>query len=78
MFDFFKKNKIPAPEITAEMPLHEALAETTPTIEPTKPAEPVKSAVPSKTWAERLKQGLSKTRNLLGGQLASLFWRRQN
>ncbi|MDD2833915.1 MAG: signal recognition particle-docking protein FtsY [Methylotenera sp.] len=31
------------------------------------------AAEPSKSWAERLKQGLSKTRNQLGNQLAGLF-----
>ncbi|HZV98536.1 MAG TPA: signal recognition particle-docking protein FtsY [Methylophilaceae bacterium] len=50
MFDFFKKDKSPAP-----------------TAEPANPAEPAIS------WAERLKQGLARTRSQLGGQLAGLF-----
>lgn len=57
MFDFFKKDK------------------TQPNAKPDKeqlkpdPAE----ATPGRSWAERLKQGLSKTRSQLGNQLASLF-----
>lgn len=35
--------------------------------------KPQPAAEPSKSWAERLKQGLSKTRNQLGNQLAGLF-----
>lgn len=50
MFDFFKKDKSPAP-----------------TAEPANPVEPATS------WAERLKQGLARTRSQLGGQLAGLF-----
>ncbi|HAF01957.1 MAG TPA: signal recognition particle-docking protein FtsY, partial [Methylophilaceae bacterium] len=38
---------------------------TTPVAEP--------SVDPKKSWADRLKEGLSKTRQQLGGQLASLF-----
>ena len=44
MFDFFKKDKKPEAQATAQ-----------------------------KSWAERLKQGLSRTRSQLGNQLASLF-----
>ena len=43
---------------------------------PPKPAPeaPVEATpAPSASWGERLKQGLAKTRNLLGGQLNSLF-----
>ena len=57
MFDFFKKNKNPA---TAEAP---PLAEQAVAVE----------ALETLSFAQRLKQGLSKTRNMLGGQLASLF-----
>ncbi len=44
MFDFFKKDKKPEAQATAQ-----------------------------KSWAERLKQGLSRTRSQLGNQLASVF-----
>jgi len=35
--------------------------------------KPAESASPSLSWAERLKQGLAKTRNQLGNQLSGLF-----
>lgn len=35
--------------------------------------KPAESAAPSLSWAERLKQGLAKTRNQLGSQLSGLF-----
>lgn len=44
---------------------------TPPKAEPNKPL-PIEADV-SKSWAERLKQGLAKTRNQLGSQLSSLF-----
>jgi fused signal recognition particle receptor len=57
MFDFFKKDKPQAKDKTQA------------TTEPAagNPTEAEKS------WAERLKQGLAKTRNQLGNQLSSLF-----
>lgn len=57
MFDFFKKDK-PQPNAKA------GSEQLTP-----EPAE----AAASKSWTERLKQGLSKTRSQLGSQLAGLF-----
>lgn len=57
MFNFFKKDK---PGASAE-PDKLASTETAP------------EAEASKNWAERLKQGLAKTRNQLGNQLAGLF-----
>jgi len=48
-----------------------------PASEPTTPATPVEPAPPlvesRPGWAQRLKQGLAKTRDRLGGQLAGLF-----
>lgn len=35
--------------------------------------KPAESAAPNLSWAERLKQGLAKTRNQLGNQLSGLF-----
>ena len=67
MFDFFKKKPAPTstPNVaTSEMTSPEALA---PEAEFTIPEEPAKS------WGERLKQSLSKTRKQLGNQIASLF-----
>lgn len=58
MFDFFKKNKPAEP--------------TGPTPE-TAVAPEVESAESQPGWAARLKNGLAKTRQQLGGQLASLF-----
>jgi len=57
MFNFFKKDK---PEAGAE--------ENKP-----KPAEAAAAPETGKSWAERLKLGLAKTRNQLGSQLAGLF-----
>lgn len=59
MFDFFKKDKTPPKD------------KASPSTEPAQlaPAE----ADASKSWAERLKQGLAKTRSQLGNQLAGLF-----
>ena len=64
MFSFFKSKPAAAPE--------------TPTPEQAKapadivPSEPAPAA-PRLGWAQRLKQGLAKTRNKLGGQLSGLF-----
>jgi fused signal recognition particle receptor len=57
MFNFFKKDK-PEPS-TEENKL--------------KPAEATVAAETSISWTERLKQGLAKTRNQLGSQLAGIF-----
>ena len=59
MFDFFKKDKTPPKEKTLQNK------------EPTQLAPNVAEA--SKSWTERLKQGLAKTRNQLGSQLTGLF-----
>ena len=69
MFDFFKKKpEVPAPAIEpkpAEVAVNPPVLEAKIT-----PAADPKSA-PS--WAQRLKQGLAKTRQQLGGQLNALF-----
>jgi fused signal recognition particle receptor len=57
MFNFFKKDK---PEPNAEE-------------NKLNPAETATEALAGKSWTERLKQGLSKTRNQLGNQLAGIF-----
>lgn len=57
MFNFFKKDK---PESSAEE-------------SKLKPAEATAVVEASKSWTERLKQGLAKTRNQLGNQLAGIF-----
>ena len=68
MFDFFKKKPVEdaakATEKAAEKTTEKSVA--TPEIAPATIAEPT-------SFTQRLKQSLSKTRNLLGGQLASLF-----
>jgi fused signal recognition particle receptor len=60
MFDFFKKK--PAEEVAKPA---ETSVETT--------IETPAAAPPAVSFTQRLKQGLSKTRNLLGSQLNSLF-----
>ncbi len=62
MFSFFKSKPAPAPEAPAavpETPAQQASADT--------------AAIPRPGWAQRLKAGLAKTRDRLGGQLAGLF-----
>jgi len=87
MFDFFKKKKAPeqpaddsAPEIEQQEAIpaaEETAPEATVTTEPPTPpvtqeavAEPAEEKL---SWAQRLKAGLSKTRQNLGGQISSLF-----
>lgn len=68
MFSFFKSK--PAPEPDAPKPEQPAADSVTP------PQVEHVDAVPAESrlgWAQRLKQGLAKTRNRLGGQLSSLF-----
>ena len=69
MFDFFKKKPTEAPVKPAEMQTSENLASETPVTSP----EVAPAIETSKSWSERLKQGLAKTRNLLGSQLGDLF-----
>jgi len=82
VFSFFKKSKpVPAPEATAADQLTpEQLVPEPATPAPIAPATQVAPAVPADDatpvrpgWAQRLKQGLAKTRDRLGGQLSSLF-----
>ena len=60
MFDFFKKDKPPA---SSEATPADASASANPNANPSA----------NLSWTARLKQGLAKTRNQLGNQLASLF-----
>jgi len=65
MFNLFKKDK-PAESSSAPQQLV--------TVSPTTPeAAIVAEATKNLSWTEKLKQGLSRTRNQLGGQLAGLF-----
>ncbi|MFN3543523.1 MAG: signal recognition particle-docking protein FtsY [Thiobacillus sp.] len=59
MFSFFKSKSATAPEALEEKPAQASPAEAAPAARP--------------GWAQRLKAGLAKTRDKLGGQLASLF-----
>ncbi|PKO72988.1 MAG: signal recognition particle-docking protein FtsY [Betaproteobacteria bacterium HGW-Betaproteobacteria-17] len=69
MFSFFKSKPAPEPEAPKlEQPAAQA-ASSSPPLEPAA-AAPVE-ARPG--WAQRLKQGLAKTRDRLGGQLSGLF-----
>jgi len=87
VFSFFKSKPAPKPEPTA--PDAEALptppqpvtaevdappAEVLPAPEPdVTPGTTPEAVVPRPNWAQRLKQGLAKTRGKLGGQISSLF-----
>ena len=66
MFSFFKPKPAPAPETPKP---DEAAAQPA----PPPPDEPAAPAQPRLGWAQRLKQGLAKTRDRLGGQLSGLF-----
>ena len=87
MFDLFKKKKPaavpepqpiqarPDPQTPAAPPVDNA---PTDTLNPTEtvafaPPETTVDAEAAKSWTERLKQGLARTRNQLGGQLGGLF-----
>ena len=87
MFDLFKKKKPvaePAPESVQPSPEPQTPAappvNTTPTETPA-PSDVMSSTPPqtaveaeaAKSWTERLKQGLARTRSQLGGQLGGLF-----
>jgi fused signal recognition particle receptor len=65
MFNLFKKNKpaesVPIPQHSETLPT--SVSEDAIVVEPTN----------NLSWAEKLKRGLSRTRNQLGGQLAGLF-----
>ncbi len=66
MFSFFKPKPAPAPETPKP---DEAAAQPA----PPPSDEPAAPAQPRLGWAQRLKQGLAKTRDRLGGQLSGLF-----
>jgi fused signal recognition particle receptor len=68
VFSFFKSKPAPAPEpTTPEQPAPQPDT-FAPAVEPAAPAAALRPG-----WAQRLKQGLAKTRGRLGGQLSSLF-----
>jgi fused signal recognition particle receptor len=73
VFSFFKSKPKPAPEIpapAAEIPAPAPAAQAPAPAE----ASPADLApAPRLSWAQRLKSGLAKTRDRLGGQLAGLF-----
>jgi fused signal recognition particle receptor len=64
VFSFFKPKPAAAPETPTSEP-----SETAPAAAP----DETVPAAPRLNWAQRLKQGLAKTRNKLGGQLSGLF-----
>lgn len=71
MFDFFKKNKAPTPKPTGKEDTPQVSEQEVPIQPEAAPLEvPVETKV---SFTERLKRGLSKTRQQLGGQLSSLF-----
>ncbi|MHB1213661.1 MAG: signal recognition particle-docking protein FtsY [Thiobacillus sp.] len=69
MFSFFKPKPPPAPE-TPEP--EQPAAQPVPSPASVEPA-PAAPDAPRPGWAQRLKHGLAKTRNRLGGQLSGLF-----
>jgi fused signal recognition particle receptor len=77
VFSFFKSKSKPAPEPEKLPEQPESLPEK-PSDQPVTTAAPVEQTEPAAveprpSWAQKLKQGLAKTRNRLGGQLSSLF-----
>ena len=80
MFSFFKSKSKPAAEPDPAAPVPEALQPVTPppaieaeAVTTPEPVTETAAAVPRLGWAQRLKQGLAKTRGRLGGQLSSLL-----
>ncbi|MFN4236341.1 MAG: signal recognition particle-docking protein FtsY [Vogesella sp.] len=80
MFSFFKKKTPPAEQVAQPaVPESAAAPQDNPTPLTTAPAVDAATTAPSQaperklSWTERLKAGLSKTRDKLGKQLASLF-----
>ena len=85
MFGFLKKSPKPSPD-TESPPASPLPPQTAQDSEPAAAdaaqdpvavAEPIPEGTPRLSWAERLKSGLSRTRQQLGGGLASLFGRRK-
>ena len=68
MFSFFKPKPPPAQETPPPEP---QATQPVPSPAPIEPADV--PAEPRLSWAQRLKQGLAKTRDRLGGQLSGLF-----
>ena len=75
MFGFLKKSPKPAPE--SEVPAAARSAEATPAPEVAAAAAPAPAPAVKSSWADRLKAGLARTRQQIGGGLASLFGRRK-
>ncbi|NTV11066.1 MAG: signal recognition particle-docking protein FtsY, partial [Zoogloea sp.] len=77
MFGFFKKSEKPAPAADqSAQPAQQPAAEAPP--QPPVQTVPAAPAPEKKlSWAERLKAGLARTRQQLGGGLANLFSRRK-
>jgi len=82
MFDFFKKKKDPESPVedkTAELdapettPAEEESAKPAAQSTPQTAVEEKQPEAKKPSWAQRLKAGLSKTRQNLGGQISSLF-----
>jgi fused signal recognition particle receptor len=80
VFSFFKSKSKPAAEPEPATPAPEALQPVTPppaidaeTVATPEPVTETAAAAPRLGWAQRLKQGLAKTRGRLGGQLSSLL-----
>jgi len=74
MFGFLKKSGKPDP---AELQARPATAATPVGEAPQAEAAPAATAAAKRSWADRLKAGLSRTRQQLGGGLASMFGRRK-
>ena len=72
MFNIFKKKVNATPEIPIAQPQEKIAPASDVTTYITPVVEPA-SDIPAQSWAARLKQGLAKTRGLLGAQLGSLF-----
>ena len=72
MFNIFKKKVNATPEIPIAQPQQKIAPASDVTTYIMPVVEPA-SDIPAQSWAARLKQGLAKTRGLLGAQLGSLF-----
>ncbi|MDR1461966.1 MAG: signal recognition particle-docking protein FtsY [Azoarcus sp.] len=78
MFGFFKKSGRRELVDPADLPPDEAAAPSVPIDAASSgSAPPAETPPPRRSWTERLKAGLARTRQQLGGGLASLFGRRK-
>ncbi|AYH42569.1 signal recognition particle-docking protein FtsY [Azoarcus sp. DN11] len=77
MFGFLKKSPKPEPAVQPQAEVVPSATPDVPVATPAPTPAPAAEPVVKRSWTERLKAGLSRTRQQIGGGLASLFGRRK-